>query len=420
MRARAGTVATTVLLGLAALFATAAPAAALRVDAPAAIVMESTTGDVAFSRAADDRRSIASATKLMTALLTLQRRDLDDVLRAVDYAAGPAESQIGLIGGERMTVRDLLRALLIPSANDAAAALAAGVGGSQARFVRLMNQAGARLGLSRTRFSNPVGLDDSRNFSTARDLASLAVRLRRNAFFRETVNLGSVTLRSGARPRTVFNRNTLVRRFDWVNGVKTGRTNRAGHVLVASASRMGVTVVSVVLGERTERARNDDTLALLRYGLARYRRVTGLLEGRVLARPTLRYRDGETVEVVAARAASHVVRRGEALRLAVNGVPDELDGPLPKGSRVGTALIYHRGEVVDRVPLVTAHAVTEAGFGTRVDHVLQRPIIVAALLALLACSLPLVALRRRAIRRRQHLDAGPGHGAGRREETPVA
>ena len=126
-----------------------------------------------------------------------------------------------------MSVRDLLRATLLPSANDAAATLAVGTMGSTAAFVAEMNRRARQLGLRNTSFANPVGLDDPKNYSTAHDLAKLAVQLRRNEFFRRTVDLEVATLRSGAQKRIVGNRNALVRRVDAVNGVKTGFT-RAG------------------------------------------------------------------------------------------------------------------------------------------------------------------------------------------------
>ncbi|HTN25513.1 MAG TPA: D-alanyl-D-alanine carboxypeptidase family protein [Solirubrobacteraceae bacterium] len=386
--------------------------------AKAAIVMEATTGDVLYERNADQHRSIASTTKLMTVLVALQRDDLDDIFSAVDYHAGTAESQIGLVAGERMSVRDLLRAALLPSANDAAATLAVGTMGSTSAFVREMNNRARQLGLTNTHYGNPVGLDDPDNYSSARDLAKLAVRLRRFEFFRRTVDLPRATLRSGAHVRTVVNRNTLVRRVGAVNGVKTGHTGSAGNVLVGSASRGGVTVVSVVLGEPSEHARDTDSLALLRYGLDSYHAATPLPEGRVLGRVALRYRGGEFVDVVAGQTVRRVLRRGERTTVSVNGLPQEVDGPLPRGSRLGSAVVRAGTKVLGTVPVVTARPVEEAGLGTRLDDMLGRAETIIALVLLLACSLPLLLLRRRAIRRRRALDA-EHRRARRREESAV-
>jgi serine-type D-Ala-D-Ala carboxypeptidase (penicillin-binding protein 5/6) len=403
----------------------AAPAAAAQSAGPpplagakAAVVMEATTGDVLYERNADQHRSIASTTKLMTVLVALQRDDLDDIFSAADYHAASAESLIGLVPGERMSVRDLLRAALLPSANDAAATLAVGTMGSTAAFVREMNARARQLGLANTHYGNPVGLDDPDNYSSARDLAKLAIALRRFAFFRRTVDLPRATLRSGAHVRTVLNRNTLVRRVADVNGVKTGHTASAGNVLVGSASRDGVTVVSVVLGEPTERARDADSLALLRYGLDGYSAVTPLAEGRTVGHVALRYRGGESVDVVAGATVRRVLRRGVRATVTVTGLPKEVDGPLPRGSRLGTAVVRAGTKVLASAPVVTARPVEEAGLGTRLNDLLGRTQTIVALVLLLACSLPLLLLRRRAIVRRRALDA-EHRRARRREESAV-
>ncbi|MDP2713041.1 MAG: D-alanyl-D-alanine carboxypeptidase family protein [Solirubrobacteraceae bacterium] len=386
--------------------------------AKAAIVMETTTRDVLLSRNADERRPIASATKLMTVLVALLRTDLDDVFSAADYNAAPAESQIGLQPGERMSVRDLLRAALLPSANDAAATLAVGTMGSTEAFVAEMNRRAEALGMSNTRFANPVGLDDEDNYSSARDLARLAIRLRGFEYFRRTVDLPRGTLRSGARQRTVINRNRLVRTIDHVNGVKTGQTSGAGYVLVGSASRDGVSVVSVVLGEPSERARDSDSLALLRYGLNSYDARTVMPEGRALGRVALRYRGDESVDLIAGETVKRVLRTGTRTRVTLSGLPEEVDGPLPRGTRLGTATIRTDDEVLARVPIVTARPVAEASLGARLDDMLRRSQTIIALVALLVCSLPLLLLRRRALARRRALDA-EHRRARRREESAV-
>jgi len=369
-----------------------------RVSAPAAILVEPATGDVVYARKAEARRPIASTTKLMTALLALERLSLDDVLVQVPYRGVPAESVAGFKAGERVTVRDELRALLLASANDAAATLAVRVSGSRARFVRDMNARAKELGLADTGYANPIGLDDPKSFSSAADLVKLALVLRTKPFFRETVNLPRVTIRSGALPRTFVNRNTLVRTTPSVNGIKTGRTNGAGYVLVGSATRRGVTVLSVVLGDQTESSRDADTLALLRYGLRRYRRKAAVRSGRRLGRARLRYRDA-AVALVAERDVVRTVRRGERLDVRVTGAPAELDGPLPQGSRVGTIVVRQRGTVVARVPLVTARAVTEAGAADRLADFVGRTRTILLLAVFLLGSLLLVVLRRRSTRR---------------------
>jgi D-alanyl-D-alanine carboxypeptidase (penicillin-binding protein 5/6) len=379
--------------------AAAESAPALR-GARAAIVIESSTGQVAFQRNANARRSIASTTKMMTALVTLEHADLDDVFGASSYRPAPIESQIGLQPRERMAVRDLLRGLLLVSGNDAAMALAVGVSGSRTAFVRQMNAEASGLGLRDTHFANPIGLDQTGNYSTAADLAKLALVLRRNDFARETMDRRRITLQTGARVRTIANRNTLVRTVDDVNGVKTGHTQGAGYVLVGSATRRGVTVVSVVMGEPSEALRDSDSLRLLRYGLASFRQATGLRKGAVLSRPKLAFRD-EHVDLVASSGYEQVVRRGRRFTVDVQGVPDELRGPIPAGSRIGTAIVRLSGRIVARVPLVTASAVAEASIGDRLRDALGGPVLPVVIVALVAGSLLVMVLRRRALRRRR-------------------
>ena len=193
--------------------------------AAAAILIDSRDGSVILQKNPGERRSIASTTKLMTALLTLEEARPGDVYEAAPYDALPIESKIDLRAGERMRVDDLLEALLLESANDAAATLAEGVSGSRAAFVEDMNARADELGLQDTSYANPIGLDDPANYSTARDLASLTRRLLRNRRFARTVDLPSAELESGDRPRVVGNRNDLIAAYDFVDGVR--RATRA-------------------------------------------------------------------------------------------------------------------------------------------------------------------------------------------------
>ncbi len=384
---------------VAALGAPAGAGAAPAVRAPAAILVEPATGDVVFARAPRAERPIASTTKLMTALLALERLDLSDRVSAIGYRALPAESVIGLRAGERLSVADLLRGMLLASANDAAATLAARVGGTQARFVALMNRRARRLGLKRTRYANPIGLDAPGAYSSAEDLVKLTLILRRSRFFEEVTDLPRATLRTGSRARTIVNRNDLVREVPVVDGVKTGHTLQAGYVLVGSASRRGVTLISAVLGEPSIAARDADSLALLRFGLRRYRRATAVRRGTTYATAGLAHRDG-TVDLVATRSVRRTTRRGERLVRRVVGAPREVDGPLPARTRLATLAVRSRGRTVARVPLVTRSAVARATVVDRAGGIFSRTLlVVVAAVALLM--LQVVLVRRRAQRRRR-------------------
>ena len=376
------------------------------IAAPQAILLEPDTGDVLFARRPHDRRPVASTTKLMTALLVLERTSPDDVFTAAAYRpVSSAETRIGLRAGERMKVRDLLRALLLASANDAAKTLAQRTAGSTAGFVDLMNRRARELRLTDTHYSNPIGLDDAANYSSAADLARLTARLRRIAFFARTVALPRARLTSGRGMRMVENRNDLVGSHRYVNGVKTGHTLGAGYVLVGSATRRGVTVVSAVLGEPGEAARDADTLALLDYGLSRLRSVRILSPARPVARVAVRHRERARVGLVPIRTVRWVMRRGEHARVDIRA-PRVLEGPLPAGARSGVAIVRVRGRVVARVALITAAPVAGVGLLERAAGALMKP----DTLALVAATAAFLALGG-AIRRRRGAGAGKAGSA---------
>jgi serine-type D-Ala-D-Ala carboxypeptidase (penicillin-binding protein 5/6) len=370
--------------------AVAAPAPPRVPTADAAIVVDARDGTVMFAKHPDEERSIASTTKLMTALLSLEEARPNEVFTAPAYSAAPAESRINLRAGERMTVEDLLEALLLESANDAAVALAENVSGSRDAFVEEMNDRAEELGLDHTSYANPIGLDEAGNYSSARDLATLASLLLRKPRFARIVDMPKATLESGARPRVVANRNDLVAAYPWVSGVKTGYTLNAGNVLVGSAQRgPRARVVSVVLGEPTETARNQDTLTLLRWGLDRFSRVKVVDDGRALASADIKYRD-EKARLVPRRDVSLTIRDGMKLRRRVNA-PEEIEGPMEAGERVGTVTVLVDGRPARRVALVTAEDVPGAGtlrvllsgLGVPLTLLIAVGILVAAILAIL-------------------------------------
>jgi len=384
-------------LAVAAVIAAVAAAPAGAAEAPpavpgarAAIVIDARDGTVMFAKHPDAERAIASTTKLMTALLALEQARPSDVFTAPAYDAMPAESRINLREGEQMTVHDLLEALLLESANDAAETLAEGVSGSREAFVEDMNARAADLGLEHTSYANPIGLDEAGNYSSARDLANLARVLLRRPRFARIVDMPEAELESGARPRVVENRNDLISAYPWVSGVKTGYTANAGNVLVGSADGPGgARVISVVLGEPTEAARNSETLGLLRWGLSRFQRVRVLDPRRMVAQADIEYHD-DSARLVPRRGAVITIRQGQRIRRRTNA-PDEVKGPLTAGARVGTVTVLLDGSPVRRVALVTADEVPGAGtlrvllswLGIPLTLLLLVAIVVAAVLLLL-------------------------------------
>jgi D-alanyl-D-alanine carboxypeptidase (penicillin-binding protein 5/6) len=393
--------------------AAAAQSTPNRLTAKTGILIEPSSGEVLWSRAADRRRSIASTTKLMTALLVLEHSKLSDVVPAANYRALPVESKINLRPGERMTVADLLRALLVYSANDAAVTLAQHVGGSRPAFVRLMNKRARELKLTGTHYGNPVGLDDPANYSTARDLVKLTERLWRFKFFRRTVNRESIKLKSGDHPRSYDNRNKLVQRFRWIDGVKTGHTQQAGWVLVGAGGRSGVQLFSAVLGTPSEVARDADTLALLRYGFTLYQEVTAIRRGDLQNETIpIRYRRGAVLQVMAGRTVSRVLRKreGNPFTTRVISMPREVEGPIRRGQSLGTIEVLAHGKRVATVPLVAAARVPKADFGQKTKEWFTHPLAIVLFAAVLAGSV-LLARRGRQVHRRRRRPRGEPEAA---------
>jgi D-alanyl-D-alanine carboxypeptidase (penicillin-binding protein 5/6) len=317
---------------------------------------------------------MASTTKLMTAYLALRKLPLRERLVAPPYSPIPGESLLGLEDGERISVRDLLYGLLLPSGNDAAETLAVGVAGSTSAFVREMNAAAGRLGLRQTSYSNPIGLDQPGNYSSPHDLATLTLALRRRALFRKIVDTPRATLHTGAHPRTVVNRNDLVGEVPWINGVKTGYTPDAGYVLVGSGTRKGVTLISVVMGAPTMEARDDDTLALLRYGFSLYRVERPIQSGDLLERAQVT-NGARDVPLIASRTLRITVRRGQRARISVRA-PGSVPAPVGRGERIGRATVTVGDEPAGRVPLVagrSVHAAATTSLAARADEVLPGP-----------------------------------------------
>ena len=350
------------LLSLAATLslAVAAAAAPPPVVAEAYVVQNAGTGEVLAERDPRERLPMASITKLMTALVALERASPDEVVTVTAGAARIGESTINLRPGERLTVGDLLRAALIQSANDAANAVAAHVGGTVPRFVGLMNARARSLGLTDTHFVNPDGLDAPGHVSSARDLTKLARVAMRQPFIRDTVKLVDAT----AAGRRLHTWNDLLTSVPTVFGVKTGHTNGAGWSQVAAARGGGVTIYATLLGGETRSERNADLAELLAWGLSRYRTVWAIDSSRTYATARTAY-EQPRVRLVAAKPALRVVHVERPLVERVVA-PVEVELPVRRGQRLGEVQVLDRGIVIARSPLVAANAVERPGRADRI------------------------------------------------------
>lgn len=392
-----------------------------QLDASAWILIDARDGDVIAAKAADRPLPIASTTKLMTAYLTLKSLKPNQTVTAAPYRPiASTEILLGLRPGEKIKVRDLLYGLLLPSANDAAQTLAVAAAGSVPAFVSQMNQSAQDLGLANTSYANPIGLDSPNNYSSARDLVTLADLLLKNRLFARIVDSPSAVLRSGDTQRRVDTRNTLLNQEPFIDGVKTGHTIKAGYVLVGAGTRDSTTLISAVLGTPSEAARDAETLELLNYGFSQYRSSAPVEQGAEFADPKLDYRD-DHLSLVAQRTLRVSTREGQRVATTVEA-PDEVSGAVEKGEVLGEVVVSVDGKRAAGSPLVAAESVEAASFLDKVASVALKPIVLLPVGAfVILVVLLLVARGRRPDhrqpnpprnRRREQRERGP------RERTP--
>lgn len=366
-------------------------------SAKTAIVLDAGTGRVLFSKRVTTRRLIASTTKIMTALVAISRTTPNEKITAINYRAGVGESLMGLKPGERLSAQDLIRGLLLESGNDAAETLAVGTGTSRAGFIAAMNRRAQQFGLRNTHFANPVGLDSPRNYSTAYDLAKLAQQAITVPRFANTVDKARLRTRTGI-PRTLVNRNPLIAQYRWAVGVKTGHTLAAGYLLVGAAKKLDARVISVVTGEPTEAAREDDSARLLKFGRRFYREVQPLADKRSVYAIPVALQD-RTAKVYPTRDVEFAVRNGETTALRLDA-PTEIEGPRSAGSTVGSVAVIRGGKVVATVPVKLGAAVPKPPISAVMLHALGQvlPWLLAGLLVAGLCT---ILLRRRRVRTRR-------------------
>ena len=241
-------------------------------NAKGAILYEPESGRVVYSKNMNQRLQMASTTKIMSAILTIESGDLDEPFTVDSEAIKVEGSSMGLIEGDTVTKRALCYGMLLPSGNDAANAAAVATSGSVEAFVSLMNRKAGELGLSSTHFVTPSGLDDftDDHYSTAEDMAKLAAYALKNEIFREICSTKTITLDLGGRSVTLWNTNRLLNSCEGVYGVKTGFTDKAGRCLITACERDGINLICVTLGDSTDWIDHEE---LYNYGFSALERV---------------------------------------------------------------------------------------------------------------------------------------------------
>ena len=359
-----------ILRGFAASAEGITPATADDFDVPcaAAILIDEDSGTVLYEKNADERRPIASITKVMTLLLTFEALEagqihLDDLVPISEHAYHMGGSQIWLEPGEEMTLDDMLKAICISSANDAAVAVAEYVGGSETAFAEKMNARAAELGMTNTHFVNACGLDEAGHLSTARDVATMSREmLLHHTEVRDYCSIWMDTLRGGA--TQLVNTNKLLKSYSGITGLKTGTTGGAGVCISASAERDGLRLIAVVLGSSSGKERFAAATSLLDYGFAHYENSVAELPAD--APQTLPVTHGTAPEVGLAYTAPgrYLTPKGEGGTLqAVLDLPETLAAPVAAGDTVGAVKILKNSVEVKTYPITAAQNVDALSFG---------------------------------------------------------
>lgn len=320
----------------------------LSVSAESAIVLEATTGDVVYEKDADTRRPMASTTKIMTAITALEAGDLDKKVSVPAEAVGVEGSSVYLEKGDSLSLYDLVWALMLESANDAAAAIAIEVAGSIEAFAELMNEKAAEIGLCDTHFTNPHGLDNEEHYTTARDLARLAVYALKNEKFAEIVSTYKKTVEIDGETRYLLNHNKMLKLYDGAIGVKTGYTKRSGRCLVSAAERDGVRLVAVTLN-----APDDwrDHTAMLDAGFECFERRELIREGEsVFIVPCIGSEKGEVL-LSNHDALCAVVRKNTPDITRRIELPRYMWAPIEAGDMVGRIVFSQDGVDIGEVPI---------------------------------------------------------------------
>lgn len=320
--------------------------------------MEFSNGQVLYAKEAHRRLPPASLTKVMTALLVLENADLDEVVVASKNAVNTPSSSIHLQEGEQIKVRDLLYALMLRSANDAAVALAEHVSGSVEKFAQQMNARAQAIGAKNTHFVNPHGLHDPQHLSTAYDLALIAKTAMENPQFCEIVRQRSYVLERSHNKEDLLveSRAKFLDLYEGAEGIKTGYTRPAGFCFVGSATRNGRRLIAVVLNSPQ---REQDTIALMDYGFGQWEPLVLGKAGDIVGEAEVEGGMRNRVALQLTQDTYWIVPRAKRQHYRWEVRAPRLNAPVATNSRVGRAVLVEGTRIVTATPLETAHEVRE-------------------------------------------------------------
>ena len=328
-------------------------------NAKNSVLMEVSTREVLFEKNKDSQVAVASLTKMMAQILILEAIEngnltWDEQVKTSSNAAGYGGTQIYLQPGEMMSVRDLMKGITMASANDATVVLAERIAGSEEAFVKMMNEKAKELGLKNTNFVNPTGLDEENHYSSAYDMALIAIELLKHDEILEFSSVYEDYLRTDTPNKFwLVNTNKLVRFYDGADGLKTGFTDNAGYTMAVTAKRNDMRLIAIVLGEAVSKVRNQETTSLLDYGFNLYKVQVIKKQGDVIKKVDLNKATKSKVDVVLDRDITVLSKKSDTEKSYTEKVNiNEVKLPLKENQIVGNIEIYDQGKQIGSYPLI--------------------------------------------------------------------
>ena len=341
------------------------------------IVIEASTNKVLFEKNSEKQMAPASMTKIMTMLLIEEalkegKITLDEEVTISTNAAGMGGSEVYLEAGKTSTVKELLTAIAIGSANDAAVAMAEKVGGSEENFVRMMNDKAKELGAFNTTFKNPHGLDEEGHLTTAKDMAIIASALvKYEDILKITSTYETTFTHQNGKSIWLVNTNSLIKFYNGLDGLKTGFTDNAGYCLTGTMKRNDMRLITVVMNAKVKEDRNTDTINMMEYAFSMYYKNTILSKDKVLGTMFIDNSKTRKVKYYLEKDASVVLDKNTRdITYNYDVVLDEVKAPLKVGDKVGTLTLHFNNE--DLIyNVVIKEEVKKAGYFTRLFNYLK-------------------------------------------------
>jgi D-alanyl-D-alanine carboxypeptidase (penicillin-binding protein 5/6) len=344
----------------------------LKVTAKSAILIEATTGRVLYEHNAFEKMPMASTTKIMTAILAIEKCGLNDIVEVGPNASGVEGSSIWLSAGEKIQLSDMLFGLMLASGNDAAVAIAEHVAGNVENFVAMMNSKAKEIGAYNTHFCNPNGLPIDDHYTTAYDLAVISAYAMQNDFFRELVKTQykTIPLEGHEWDRVVKNKNKILWQYEGGNGIKTGFTKDAGRCLSAAAQREGLQLVSIVL-EAPDMF--NDCMKLMDYGFKNYSNKLVQKAGEHIGDVKVNRGVEDSFSVYTQQDVYYPLTEEEAGKIDKRVfIEKELDAPITKGQKVGYIDIWLGSNQICSVPLTAPGTIGENSYKYNLGKILDR------------------------------------------------